>query len=273
MMTPTHLNDDELLALADASLAEDVAAAARDHLVACTACAARATAHATLLQRLSGLALATDVARAESVARMALDASRRPGLWQRVERQLRHLSIGRVAFAGVACAGLLLVLPSTESRPDADGAGFRARGGAGALQDLQIFAVDVDDPDARPSPLRDGAIVSGATGLAVAVNLLPASAAVAVAVFAQETSGRVTWLAPAWDPSQPAPACIPVDRLPTRIAPPVAVAPPPATGALRTGLIISRGACALAPLDAHLETGAPLPPDVTIVRGPTLQLR
>jgi hypothetical protein len=43
---------------------------------------------------------------------------------------------------------------------------------------------------------------------------------------------------------------------------------------LRTGLVIARGAgCTLALLDAHLESKASLPLGVTIVPGPTLQLR
>jgi hypothetical protein len=105
-------------------------------------------------------------------------------------------------------------------------------------------------------------------------RLLPASEASAIAVFAQDASGRVTWLAPTWEAATDPPACLRVDRLPAVIAPDVAVALDAPLGPLRTGLVVVHGSqCALSLIDAHLEAKAPLPPGITIVHGPSLQLR
>jgi hypothetical protein len=280
-MTLAHLSDDELVALTDASLAEDAADAARRHLDGCAACAARADAHAGLQRDLRTLALPPDPARAHDVARVALAARRPPTGIERLRRWAQTIATGRWAFAGAAAAAAVVLVVLRPATLDEESV-FTARGEAGHQpqrdrhwHELQVFAVLVDDPHAAPTPLRDGAIVaSGGTALAVRVSLLPASGAVAVAVFAQDATGRVTWLAPAWEATQEAPACLAVDKLPALIAPAVAVALPAAVGPLRTGLIVARGgACTLPPLDAHLEAAAPLPSGVIVVPGPTLQLR
>lgn len=272
-MTLAHLSDDDLVALADASLAEDQAADARAHLEGCAACAARADAHQRLQRALRTLAPPADSARAHAVARTALAAST-PTLGQQLARWSQSMT-GRFAFAGAAACAVTVLVVGVPASDEAPGDVFTARGDQREQPsaELQLFAVD--GASATPSPLTDHAVLAGrGAALAVRVSLLPASEASAVAVFAQDATGRVTWLAPTWEGSQEAPACLAVDRLPVVIAPGLAVTLPAAVGPLKTGLVIARGAaCTLPPLDAHLESKTPLPPGVSIVPGPTLQLR
>jgi len=272
-MTQAHLNDDDLVALADGSLAEDDAAAARDHVERCDACAVRADAHQRLQQTLRTMKEPPDETRATAIARAALTAHR-PSFGERFKGVAELMSAGRLAVVGALC--VLAVVVGRLGGGDAPAEDeFVARGAPSETHLLQVFQSATNALGAPRTLLVDGAIVAAdALALSVKVSLLPASGARAIAVFAQDATGRVTWLAPTWQAADESPTCLAVDRLPAVLTPAVGVTLDAPVGPLRTGLVIALdSACSLSNVDAHLEGRGPLPVGLSIMPGPTIELR
>jgi hypothetical protein len=126
--------------------------------------------------------------------------------------------------------------------------------------------------DARPNvavlvragepPVRvlDGATLPGPLRLAVDVHALPADAPRAIAVWARDVHGAVTWLRPAWTDANRPPSC---ERLPESAAvlpATMSVEVDAAPGPLTIGYVVaSPERCDVRRLDAALERDGGLP--------------
>lgn len=254
----THLDDPTLEHLACGSLVEDDANAARRHLEDCAACARRAERLQTLSTSFAGLKAPSHPGRAAAVARRALTPSpstSRP--WAPLLASTLAAAVAVVAF-----------LPRAPDGADVDitQQTFVARGASDhADVSFDILSAPRSDDDG-PAVVRPGTPLPPKRPLSLSARLLvsPADEDRFVAVFAQDSRGRVTWLLPSWTQG-PAPACVPLPRQASVLTPDEGVTFDASPGAIRFGLLRSPMPCTIAAFDDALERRLPPPSPAVVV--------
>lgn len=234
-MTPAHPDRAELLQLLDGEVTENRAAELRSHLARCPACAAEQAAQRRLVGHLaapvdgvpSAGALERLLARVDEVT--GVETTARAGTPRRWP--LRWVLVS--GLAGVAAALVLVVMPGPDPR-DA----FSPRGTPvswGAKVDVDLFALG--DPPRRLEPGASVAVDAAFVGVYRNLDDAPAF----LLAFAEDASGQVHWLYPAFAGAGTDPAA--VELAPGSGATPFPDAVEldhPAPGPLRCIMVITR---------------------------------